>query len=105
MIIVYNSVHLLNNVLHCINCLCEYIKFTLTQNITVTGHYLSLCSVSLDLAFVLSVEGLFTFDSRCGGPLSTVGFACVLESLSAMWVAVADPGMVLYCLFFQKFKV
>ena len=40
--------------------MCIHITFTLTQNVTVTGHYLSLCLVSLDLAFVLSVEGLFT---------------------------------------------
>ena len=59
--------------------MCIHIKFTLTQNVTVTGHYLSLCLVSLDLAFVLSVEGLFTFDFQCGGPLSTVAFACALE--------------------------
>ena len=39
---------------------CAASKFTITQNITVTGHYLSLCLVSLDLAFVLSVGGLFT---------------------------------------------
>ena len=51
----------------------------LTQNVTVTVHYLSLCSVSLDLAFVLSIEGLFTLTFRCGGPHSTVGFACALE--------------------------
>ena len=71
--------HLLNNVLHCINCLCIHVKFMLTQNVTVTGHYLSLCSVSLCLAFVLSVEGLFTLTFQCGGPHSTVGFACTLE--------------------------
>ena len=34
----------------------------------------------------------------CGGPDSTVGFICALEWLSAMRVAVTDPGMVLYCL-------
>ena len=70
----------------------------LTQNVTVTVYYLSLCSVSLDLAFVLSVEGLFTLTFRCGGPHSTVGLACALGYLSAIWVAVTDPGMVLYCL-------
>ena len=70
----------------------------LTQNVTMTGHYLSLCSVTLTLAFVLSVEGLFTLTFRCGGPHSTVGFTCALEWLSAMQVAIADPGMVLYCL-------
>ena len=59
--------------------MCIHIKFTLTQNVTVTGHYLSLCLVSLDLAFGLSVEGLFTLAFRCGGPHSTVGFTCTLE--------------------------
>ena len=70
----------------------------LTQNVTVTVHYLPLCLVSLDLAFILSVEGFFTLTFGCGGPHSTVGLACTLEWLSAMWVAVTDPGMVLYCL-------
>ena len=51
----------------------------LTQNVTVTVHYLSLCSVSLDLAFILSVEGLFTLTFQHGGPHSTVGLACALE--------------------------
>ena len=51
----------------------------LTQNATVTGHYLSLCSVSLDLTFVLSVEGLFTLAFQHCGPLSTVGFTFALE--------------------------
>ena len=32
------------------------------------------------------------------GPHSMVGLACALEWLSAMRVAVTDPGMVLYCL-------
>ena len=40
--------------------MCVHVKFMLTQNVTVTGHYLSLWSLSLVLAFVLSVEGLFT---------------------------------------------
>ena len=39
--------------------MCIHVKFMLTQNVTITVHYLSLCSVSLDLAIVLSVEGLF----------------------------------------------
>ena len=33
-----------------------------------------------------------------GGPLSMVGFACALEWLNAIWVAIAVPGIVLYCL-------
>ena len=40
--------------------MCIHVKFMLTQNVTVTVHYLPLCSASLDLAFVLSVEGFFT---------------------------------------------
>ena len=40
--------------------MCIHVKFMLTQNVTVTVHYLPLCSVSLGLAFVLFVEGLFT---------------------------------------------
>ena len=59
--------------------MCIHVKFMLTQNVIVTGHHLSLCLVSLDLAFVLSVEGLFTLTFRHGGPHSTVGFACALE--------------------------
>ena len=51
----------------------------LTQNVTVTSHYLSLCLVSLDLAFILSIEGSFTLTFQHGGPHSTVGFACALE--------------------------
>ena len=78
--------------------MCIHVKFMLTQNVTATVHYLPLCSVSLDLAFVSSVEGFFTVTFRCGGPHSTVGFTFALEWLSAMWVAVTDPGMVLYCL-------
>ena len=65
---------------------------------SVTVHYLPLCLVLLDLAFVLSAEGFFTLTFQCGGPRSTVGFACALEWLSAMQVAVTDSGMVLYCL-------
>ena len=68
------------------------------QNVTVNVHYLSLCSASLCLSLVLSVEGFFTLTLCCGGPLSTVGLACALEWLSATWVAVTDPGIVFYCL-------
>ena len=39
--------------------MCVHVKFMLTQNITVTGHYLSLCEVLLVSAFVFSAEGLF----------------------------------------------
>ena len=66
-----------------------------TQNVTVTGHYLPLCELLVVSAFLSSVEVL-TFCH--GGPLSMVGFACALEWLNAIWVAIADPGIVLYCL-------
>ena len=39
--------------------MCVHVKFMLTQNVTVIGHYLSLCEVLLVSAFVFSVEGLF----------------------------------------------
>ena len=70
----------------------------LTQNVTVTGHYLSLCEVLVVFAFLSSVEGFLVLMFCCGGPLSTVGFACTLEWLNAIQVAIADPGIVLYCL-------
>ena len=69
-----------------------------TQNVTVNVHYLPLCSAYLRLSLVLSVEGFFTLTLCCGGPHSTVGLACALEWLSATWVAVTHPGIVLYCL-------
>ena len=69
-----------------------------TQNVTVNVHYLPLFSASLCLSLALSVEDFFTLTFHPGGPHSTVGLACALEWLSAMWVVVAYPGMVLYCL-------
>ena len=69
-----------------------------TQNVTVNVHYLPLCLASLCLSLVLSVEDFFTLTFHHGGPHSIVGLACALEWLSAMQVAVTDPGMVLYCL-------
>ena len=39
--------------------MCVHVKFMLTQSVTVTGHYLSLCEVLLVSAFTFSVEGLF----------------------------------------------
>ena len=68
----------------------------LTQNVTVTGHYLYLCEVLVVSTFLSSVEGFLKF--CCGGPLSMVGFSCALEWLNAIQVAVADSGIVLYCL-------
>ena len=71
-------------------------KFMSTQGVTVNFHYLPLFSALLLLA--LSVEDFFTLTFHRGGPHSTVGLACAFERLSAMRVAVVDPGMVLYCL-------
>ena len=78
--------------------MCIHVKFMSTQNVRVNVHYLPLFSASIPLSLVLSVEDFFTLTFRCGGPHSTVGLACTLEWISAMWVAVTDPGMVLYCL-------
>ena len=68
----------------------------LTQNVTVTGHYLSLCGVLVVSAFLSSGVNFLVFCHA--GPLSMVGFACTLEWLNAIQVAIADPGIVLYCL-------
>ena len=78
--------------------MCIHVKFMSTQNVTVNVCYLPLCSTSLCLSLVLSVEDFFTLTFCCGGPCSTVGLACALKWLSAMWIAATDPGMVLYCL-------
>ena len=73
-------------------------KFMFTQNVTVTGHYLSLCEVLVVSAFLSSVEGFLILVFCHGGPLFTVGLTCTLEWLNAIQVAIADPGTVLYCL-------
>ena len=78
--------------------MCMHGKSMLTQNGTVTGHYLSLCEVLLVSIFVSSAEGFLVLAFHHGGPLSSVGLACTLECLNAMQVAIADPGIVLYCL-------
>ena len=78
--------------------MCTDRKFMSTQSVTVDFHYLPLFSASLLLSVALSVEDFFALTFHHGGPHSTVGLACALEQLSAMWVAVTDPGMVLYCL-------
>ena len=75
--------------------MCVHVKFMSTQNVTVSVHYLPLCLASLGLSLVLSVEEFFTLTFCHGGPHSTVGLACTLEWVSAMQVAVTDPGMVL----------
>ena len=68
-----------------------------TQNVTVTGHYLSLCEVLVVSTFLSSVDDFLILVFCHGGPLSTVGFACTLDWLNAIRVAIADPGIVLYC--------
>ena len=78
--------------------MCMHGKLMLTQNVTVTGHYLSLCEVLVVSTFLSSVEGFLVLTFCHGGPLSTVGFTCTLEWLNAIWVGIADPGIVLYCL-------
>ena len=69
-----------------------------TQNVTVTGHYLSLWGVLVVSAFLSSGVDFLVLVFCHGGPLSTVGFACALEWLNAIQVAIIDPGIVLYCL-------
>ena len=78
--------------------MCTHGKFMSTQNVTVNVYYLPLFSASLLLSLALSVEDFFTLTFHHGGLHSTVGLVCALKWLSAMWVVVADPGMVLYCL-------
>ena len=75
--------------------MCMHGKFMLTQNVTVTGHYLSLCEVLVVSAFLSSVEGFLVLTFCHGGPLSTVGLACTLEWFSAVRADIADPGIVL----------
>ena len=50
-----------------------------TQDITVTGHYLSLCEVLVVSVFLLSGVNFLGLVFCHGGPLSTVGFTCALE--------------------------
>ena len=78
--------------------MCMHRKLMLTQNGTVTGHYLSLCEVLLVSIFVSSAEGFLVLTFCHGGPLSTVGFTCTLEWLNTMQVAIAD--LVLYYIVF-----
>ena len=79
--------------------MCIHEKFMSTQNDTINVHCLPLFSASLCLSLALSVEDFFTLTFQHGSPHSTIGLACALEWLSAMQAAVADPGMVLYCLY------
>ena len=69
-----------------------------TQNVTVTGHYLSLYGVLVVSVFLFSKVDFLVLVFCHGGPLSMVGFACALEWLNAIQVAIVDPGIILYCL-------
>ena len=73
-------------------------KFISTQIVTVNFHYLPLFLASMFLSLALSVDDFFTFTFHHSCPHSMVRLACALEWLSAIRVAVADPGMVLYSL-------
>ena len=53
-----------------------------TQNVTVTGHYLSWCEVLVVSTFLSSEVDFLGLVFCCGGPLSMVGFACALEWLN-----------------------
>ena len=44
--------------------MCIHVKFMSTQNVTINVHYLPVCSASLRLSLVLSVEGFFTLTLR-----------------------------------------
>ena len=55
-----------------------------TQNVTVTGHCLSLCEVLVVSTFLLSEVDFLGLVFCHGGPLSMVGFACALEWLNAI---------------------
>ena len=64
--------------------MCMHGKFMLTQNVTVTSHYLSLCEVLVGSAFLSSVEIFLVLTFCHGGPLSMVGFTCAIEWLNAI---------------------
>ena len=53
---------------------------------------------SMFLSLALSVDDFLTFTFHRSGPHSMVRLACALEWLNTIWVAVADPGIVLYSL-------
>ena len=55
-----------------------------TPNVTVTGHYLSLCEVLVVFPFLSSEVDFLGLVFCNGEPLSMVGFACALEWLNAI---------------------
>ena len=69
-----------------------------TQIVTVNFHYLPLFLASVFLSLALSVDDFFTLTFHHSGPCSMVRLASALEWLSAIRVAVVDPGMVWYSL-------
>ena len=73
-------------------------KFMSTQIVTVYFHFLPLFSASMFLSLALSVDDFLTFTFHHSGPCSTVRLAYALEWLSAIQVAVADTGILLYSL-------
>ena len=50
------------------------------------------------LSLALSLGNFLIFAFQSSGPHSTIGFTCAIEWLSAMPVAMTDPGIVLYSL-------
>ena len=79
--------------------MCIHGKFMSTQIVTVYFHFLPLFSALVFLSLTLSVDGFLIFTFQCSGPHSMVRLACALEWLSAISVAVADPGILSYYLF------
>ena len=70
--------------------MCIHGKFMSTQIITVNFHFLVL------------FWAFFTFTFCHSDPCSMVRLACALEWLSAIQVAVHDPGIVLYSLSYTE---
>ena len=50
------------------------------------------------LSLALSLGNFLIFVFHSCGPHSTIRFACAIEWLNAMWVAMTDPGIVSYSL-------
>ena len=76
--------------------MCTHGKFMSRQIVTVYFHFLPLFSASMFLSLGLSADGFLIFTFQHSGLCSMVRLACALECLSAICVAVADPGIVLY---------
>ena len=83
--------------------MCIHGKFMSTQIVTVYFHFLPLVLALMFLFLALSMDDFLTFTFCHSCPHSTVGLACALEWLSAIQVAVADPGIVLYLFLLLRF--